>query len=166
MIALLVLALPVSARVAATSPDIRVESDGSVVGRMVLDAEVDAVLAALADPVTVAEWSPSVRDARRVATGACDTIEVTMEGWVFPMRVTAERCPTAAGFATTMVESDVFREWGAEWSVRAVAGGTEVRYRLYSDIVLPVTDTFVQGKTAASMRVELAALAEAVGREG
>lgn len=163
MIALVFVAGVGAAAARADAPEIVVAPDGSVVGRVVLDAEVERVLDALADPVVVATWSPSVREAELVSEGRCDTFAVALDGWVFPMRVTAERCPTADGYATTMVDSNVFRSWGAEWSVRAVPGGTEVRYRLHSEILLPVTDAFVQGKTVASMREELRALAEGVG---
>lgn len=143
-------------------PEIHLQADGSVVGRAVLDADVDDVLAVLADGAAVAAWSPSVTDAVVVASGTCETLDITLRGWIFPMHVVGRRCPTADGFTLTRVESDVFRRWGGTWSARPTSEGTEVRYHLYAELALPVSTSFVQGRTAASMRVELAALAEAV----
>ncbi|MCB9665095.1 MAG: SRPBCC family protein [Alphaproteobacteria bacterium] len=160
ILALLWLALPAEA---AQAPEIRAEPDGSVVGRMVLDAARDEVIEALQDTRRVGRWSPSVVDVASAPRGRCEEVTLTLRGWFFPMIVTAERCPTDQGFSQQLVDSNVFRRWGAEWEVETTPAGTEVRYRLESEISLPVTTGFVQRKTVASMQVELQALAAAVG---
>lgn len=153
---------PAAAETAHAPPQVHAADDGSVVGRVIVDASPAEVLAVLAQATVVAAWAPAVTDVRTTPRGRCETMELSMRGWIVPMRVQATRCPTAEGYTQQLVDSNVFTTWSAEWTVRATPHGTEVAYRLTSELALPVSRGFVQRKTADSMKSELASLVQAV----
>ena len=128
-----------------------VQSDGSVTMRVVLPASEDAVRAQLD---TAAEASALHGDATLVSQerqGACEKSTFKTRGLLTSISYVALRCPTASGWKQTLVSSDTFEANEAEWALRAVDGGTELRYRIQVKLDLPVGQGMVNAQIAESM---------------
>lgn len=128
-----------------------VQSDGSVLMRIVLPATESAVRAELD---TTAEASALHGDATIVSQesqGACEQTTFKTRGLITSISYVALRCPTADGWKQTLVSSDTFEHNEAEWALHPVEGGTELRYRIRVSLDLPVGQGMVNSQISASM---------------
>ena len=128
-----------------------VNPDGSVTMCVVLPADEDAVRAELD---TAAEASALHGDATLVSQerqGRCERSTFKTRGLLSSISYVALRCPTTSGWKQTLVSSETFAENEAEWSLRPVEGGTELRYRIRVRLDLPVGQGMVNAQIADSM---------------
>lgn len=153
---------PLLLAAAAHAADVQVLADGAVQGRMTLEADADAVLSLLDDSAALAATSPDVRAAQATRAGACDAVELTVKGLFSPFEVHTRRCRTATGWEETLVRSEVFSAWEAAWDVRdRPGGGSEVTYRVRTELDLPVPAGIVRSRTARSVALSMAAVERA-----
>ncbi|MCB9663031.1 MAG: hypothetical protein H6732_02885 [Alphaproteobacteria bacterium] len=143
---------------AEEEPQVEIAADGSVVGRILLDAtpaQVSGVIPSLNDPAN----SSSVLDVRLVPDGECTGIFRTTRGLWSPLTMRTRLCPTAKGWREYLVESEDYDAYDVEWTVSpADAGRTEVRMVVRSEVNLAVPSAIVRGKTVVGVRESFAAL--------
>jgi hypothetical protein len=128
-----------------------VNPDGSVTMCVVLPAAEDIVRAELD---TAAEASALHGDATLVSQerqGRCERSTFKTRGLLSSISYVALRCPTSDGWKQTLVSSETFEENEAEWVLRAVDGGTELRYRIQVRLDLPVGQRIVNAQIVDSM---------------
>jgi hypothetical protein len=128
-----------------------VQPDGSVCMTVILPASESAVRAELD---TAAEASALHGDATLVSQerqGACERSTFKTRGLISSISYVALRCPTADGWKQTLVSSETFEQNEAEWSLRPVEGGTELRYRIRVSLDLPVGQGMVNAQISESM---------------
>ena len=139
------------ASLTARADEPTVNSDGSVTMCVVLPAAEDIVRAEL-DPA--AEASALHGDATLVSQerqGRCERSTFKTRGLLSSISYVALRCPTPDGWKQTLVSSETFAENEAEWALRSVEGGTELRYRIRVRLDLPVGQGMVNAQIADSM---------------
>ena len=128
-----------------------VQPDGSVMMSVVLPVSEGEVRAELD---TAAEASALHGDATIVSQerqGACEQSTFKTRGLLSSIYYVAQRCPTASGWKQTLISSDTFEHNEAEWSLRPVEGGTELRYRIRVSLALPVGQGMVNAQISESM---------------
>ncbi len=147
------------AAVFAQTPVGSLDSDGAArVFVVVLDSEA-AVRAALLDPAAAAALPPEVLAVDTIATGKCVTLGVTVKGAWDPLRYTAQRCPTVTGYRYHLLQSDSITRYEAEWSLLPhVGGGTEVTYRIITEVDLPVPNALIRQSVLVSAKDTMLAL--------
>ncbi|MSQ01061.1 MAG: hypothetical protein EXR71_04085 [Myxococcales bacterium] len=125
---------------------------------VVPDGEI-AVRAALLDPEAAAALPPEVLAVHTIASGACVTLGVTVKGAWDPLRYTAQRCPTVTGYRYLLLKSDTITRYEAEWSLYPHAGGgTEVTYRIRTEVDLPVPSSIIRQSVLVSAKDTVLAL--------
>ncbi len=126
---------------------------------VVLPQSEAEVRAALADPEVAALLPPEVLAVRTLSSGRCVTLGVTVKGAWDPLQYTTQRCPTADGFRYKLLQSDSITAYSAEWSLAPhVGGGTEVTYRVSTEVDLPVPRALVRKNVLVSARDTVLAL--------
>lgn len=141
------------------------DDEGVAHVRAVVPQTEAQVRAALSDPELAAALAPEVLDVRTLGKGACVTLGVTVKGAWDPLTYTAERCPTSSGFKYRLLTSESITEYEAEWSLAPmVGGGTEVRYRVHTEVDLPVPRTLVRKGVLQSAKDTVVALVRRVTR--
>lgn len=155
MIAVLLLASPILAQEPTGTMD-----DAGVASIQVVLPESEAeVRAALADPEWAAALPPEVLSVETLGAGRCVTLGVTVKGAWDPLHYTAERCPTAKGFKYRLLQSESITSYEAEWSLTPhTGGGTEVTYRVRTEVDLPVPRAMIRKGVLASARHTVVAL--------
>ena len=128
----------------AAAPAVVVESDGTVVATVVLDASEAEVRALLADSVAAARLSADVLEATASTHGRCEQMEISTRGFLRPLTVVTLRCPTADGWRETLLRSDDFTRYVTEWRISTVVGGTRVEHRVNVGVDLPVPEAAVR----------------------
>ncbi len=117
------------------------------------------VRAALADPEGATALPPEVLDVTTLSRGNCVTLGVTVKGAWDPLKYTTQRCPTAKGFKYKLLSSDSITAYEAEWSLAPhKGGGTEVTYRVHTEIDLPVPRALVRKGVLQSAKDTVLAL--------
>ena len=156
-----------TAAVAAEEPRpvVFVEQDGTVVCNVVVEAEPDEVRAFLADPAS-ARLAPDLLDAQVADRGPCLEFMKTTRGAWNPLHLRTLRCPTKDGFTETLLDSADFNHFQSEWKVEPVDGGTEVTYRVQTDVNLPVPRSAVnQGLKRNALQTVQALVLKLVGKK-
>jgi hypothetical protein len=142
-----------------------IDEAGAVVITTVVPQSEAEVRAALADPEQAALLAPEVLGVTTLTRGTCVTLGVTVKGAWDPLKYTAKRCPTARGFKYALLQSDTLTAYEAEWSlVPQASGGTEVTYRVRTEVDLPVPKALVKKGMLQSARDTLLALVKKVTR--
>lgn len=138
---------------AADEARVSVDDQGRVVARIAVAASADEVKAVLADPKgTLAALSPETLSVQTTTEGRCEMVDRKTRGVWRPFAFRAKRCPTAHGWTETLVASDDFTAYAAEWEVEdSDDGTTEVVYTIQTEINAPVPRALVRTnlKTAA-----------------
>jgi len=157
------MSLLIFAALTARAAEPVVQSDGSVLMRIVFPASEADVRAELD---TAAEASALHGDATLVSQerqGACERSTFQTRGLISSISYVALRCPTATGWKQTLVSSDSFEENEAEWALRTVEGGTELRYRIQVRLDLPVGQGMVNAQIVRSMTQAMERLERRLG---
>ncbi len=151
---------------AAAEPTAYMDDAGTAHVSAVVSQTEAEVRAALADPQLAAALPPEVLDVKMLkmlGQGACITLGVTVKGAWDPLSYTTQRCPTAHGFTYQLVKSDSITAYEAEWSLAPHAGGgTDVSYRVRTEVDLPVPRAMVRKGVLQSARDTVVALVRKV----
>ena len=138
-----VLVGPVSA--ATSEPVVHVDDAGRVVAMVIVDASPEQVRVILADTAgSLKDLSPNTLSVEVTSDGPCERVDRQTRGIFQPLTFQAKRCPTADGWEETLVESDDFEHYEALWSVRTTDAGTEVIYRIATELTAPVPQVLVR----------------------
>jgi len=137
----------------ATDSEVEVEVDaaGAVVGRMFVPAPAADVREVVGDPVALGRLSPDVVSVSPEQSGPCVNVTTETKGLFRTLFMKSRRCPTVDGWQDSLVQSDDFSAYSSQWSLREVAGGTEVTVRTYTEVDLPVPTSVVQGHQKRSV---------------
>lgn len=149
--------------IADESVSVHVEDDGTIVGLLTMDAEEAAVREILGDVGDASRLSADVLEVRMQAKtiGPCQDVFRTTRGFLEPMELHTERCPTETGWRETLVEVGDFSTYKAEWTIRSPdKGGVEVEYRLKTSPNMWVPQTIVEINVARAVRQTLGALSQ------
>lgn len=139
------------------------DDHGTVVVRTVVPDSQAAVLAALRDPEAAALLPPEVLGVTTLNRGECVTLGVTVKGAWDPLKYTTQRCPTKNGYKYKLLQSDTLTAYEAEWSLASArTGGTEVTYRVRTELNMPVPKLLVRKGMLQSARDTLIALVRKV----
>jgi hypothetical protein len=139
------------------------DSKGTIVIKTTVPQSEETVRAALADPEQAARLPPEVLGVTTLTSGKCVTLGVTVKGAWDPLKYTTQRCPTAHGYKYKLLGSESLTAYEAEWSLLAQpGGGTEVTYRVHTELDLPVPRALIRKGMLQSARDTLAALVKKV----
>ncbi|MCB9673514.1 MAG: SRPBCC family protein [Alphaproteobacteria bacterium] len=132
----------------AGSPEVVVNDDHSVHGEMVVPLAPDVVREKLADPVWISQVDGSgttvtVHEKR----GDCLVTDSVSPNIVKTVRYRVERCPSATGYETKLVESNAFTAYAVKWTFTAEGGGTRVSYDLMTETSLIVPQFVIDQQT-------------------
>ena len=143
----------------ATEPVSAVDPSGIVSVTVVVPQSEADVRAALSDPERAAALPPEVISVTTLARGNCITLGVTVKGAWDPLHYTTLRCPTPGGFKYRLLQSDSITAYEAEWSlVPHAGGGTEVTYRVHTEIDLPIPRALIRKGVLQSAKDTVMAL--------
>jgi hypothetical protein len=106
----------------AEEPEVAFRDDGTVVGRLVVDATPDQVRAAIGE-VQGKVRVTNVLDLKLIPDGACASITRTTRGLLSPMTMKTRLCPTPDGWREWLVESSDFNAYETTWKVSPQEGG-------------------------------------------
>jgi hypothetical protein len=135
--------------------EVSVSADGSVVGRMVIDANEQEIRAAIPD-LQKTGVSSSVLEARIVPDGSCSSVFRKTRGLARPLEMQTRFCPTATGWRESLVASEDFNAYETEWVIRPQpGGGSQVQLRVVSDVNLMVPSSLVRSSTISGVRESL-----------
>ncbi len=135
----------------ATDPT--VATDGTLEVATLVPGSVAEVQKALEDPVARGRLFPSVHDVRVIGRqGDCVDLRMTTDGVSDPFVYDMRSCKTPQGWKDTLLSSDDLDSMDASWSLRAVAEGVEVRYRLKVALDLPIPRSLVNGRQGRDMK--------------
>lgn len=134
----------------ADEPTTTVSDNGTVEVRTVVSVPEAQVRALLADPMASARLAPGFVSMSTAPEGNCLHLNMAVSGPMSDIEYTALRCPTATGWRTSLLQSDTLTAMVAEWSVAPKGGGTEVVYRLRSDVKMPVPRFLVRRNVVQS----------------
>lgn len=149
----------------ATEPVSSVDPSGNVSVTCVVPQSEAAVRAALSDPESAAALPPEVLSVTTLSRGSCVTLGVTVKGAWDPLQYTTLRCPTPRGFKYRLLQSDSITAYEAEWSLAPHAGGgTEVTYRVRTEVDLPIPHAMVRKGVLQSAKDTVIALIRRVSR--
>ena len=142
------------------------DSNGTIVVKTMVPYSEADVRAVLADPEQAVLLPPEVLGVTTLARGKCVTLGVTVKGAWDPLKYTTERCPTAHGFKYKLLKSDSLTAYEAEWTLLPQpGGGTEVTYRVRTELDLPVPQALLRRSMLRSAKDTLLALVKKVTRE-
>lgn len=129
-----------------------VAGENVVTTGVMVAADAATVRAALADPVTACRLNGDVLDAKVIGKeGNCSLVQVTTRGLSTPLTYVTRRCPTADGYAETMVRSDDFDNQSSTWHVSSVSGGAQVTLQVRSEPRLPVPQRMINAAVGTSV---------------
>lgn len=146
----------------AADPSVSVGSDGTIVARVHVPANEAQVREALSDPVKAGQLSPEVLSVASTPSGTCEVVTVQTQGAWDPLNYRGMRCPTETGWRTTLLDSDDFSALDVEWKLVAAEGGTDVEYRVKTEVDLAVPQSLVRKGMERSARNTLLSLLERV----
>ena len=131
-----------TARAEPTTPV--VDPDGFVRVSTDLPFAPQKVDAVLTDSATTMTMGKDVIDVQVQVDGSCEMLAVRTRGFTQPMTYTARRCRTAAGWASTLVQSEDFSSHDVEWATTPIEEGTRVTMRVRVKPHLPVPQLLIR----------------------
>ncbi len=160
-----ILAIGLSTSAVAVEPVVTIDDAGHVVARVVLPASASDVHDILSDTDgAMAELAPDVLDVTIESAGTCELVSRRTRGVFRPFAFRARRCPTRNGWKEVLVDSEDFLAYEAAWELEETAGGTEVIYRIQTELNSPVPQGVVRSSLKSAAGQILSGLAELVGR--
>lgn len=143
---------------AADRPVIRVQDDGTVVGRLRVEAPAPEVRQAISENLSDARGLTNVLDVRATPDGNCHKVERRTRGLVTPLEMRTRFCPTPKGWREFLVQSDSYTAYNVEWTVEPTAEGSEILLEVHSDVNLYVPTSLITAGTVQGMNESFAAL--------
>lgn len=115
---------------AAEPPPITPAPDAEGVWRteLVIPAPIEAVRAALGDPIEAARFSPDIATIQYLTRERCPTLRVETGLSFAPVAYDYKRCATANGWHETLLDSKALNIYEVRWSFESVEAGTKVSY--------------------------------------
>ena len=148
-----------------TGPVVEVSRDGTVDGSVIVGAPPDVVQTYLADVKGLRLHNSDVTSVNVSRDGACELVTTTAKN-VVEMTYTARRCPTTSGWVETLLDSELMNDYYAEWFFTPVSTGIEVRFRLRTEVDLPVPSRLIRGTIKKSVQDSLERMQSALGGPG
>lgn len=129
----LVAGLMVGNAAAAEPPSFTPAPDANGVWRtqLVIPVPLEAVRAALGDPIEAARFSPDITSIAYLSREKCPTIRVETGLSFAPVAYDYRRCATSTGWHETLVASKALSVYDVRWSFEAVETGTRVTYDVH-----------------------------------
>ncbi len=152
----LLLLAPMAALAGSDTPRVTVTNDGTVVGRMVLDADEAVVREVLTD-LHPTKNSSDVLEIRFVREGSCASIFRKTRGLFSPLELRTRLCPTSTGWRESLVETGDFNAYETVWELQpSDGGGTDLSISVTSKVNLMVPQSLVNRSAVRSMRESFA----------
>jgi len=142
------------------------DAEGFTQVAMEFAATEAAVRRVLTDGRFATRLSPSVLSRTSQPRGACEEVQVTVDGLTSPMSYTMLRCPTPDGWHETLLNSEDFEDYELQWSIRE--SGETVRVQLRARLKLRrllAPKNIVDRSLRKSLRKTLKSLAEIVDEQ-
>ena len=155
--ALLLCAFAVPASANDGDPTVEITTDGTVEGTVTVGAPPDVVRTYLADIAMTRKKAKDVVSVDVVKDGGCELVTTYASSFI-DVTYVARRCPTETGWIETLLESEQFADYYAEWFITPVKNGLELRFRLRTDMDMPVPVRFVRGALKRSVKGTLVAI--------
>jgi hypothetical protein len=141
----------------AGQPTVEVATDGSVVGRVVVEAPESAVRAAIPE-LQASGVNSNVLSVVQTRDGSCTAIQRSTRGLYRPLQLSTRFCPTAQGWREWLVSSEDFTAYEAEWTLVPTADGTTVQFRVKSGVNLMVPQSMLTSGTVSGVKETFEAL--------
>lgn len=138
-------------------PEVVITADGTIEGTVVVGAPPDVVRSYLADIAMTRKLAKDVVKVDVVKDGGCELVTTYASSFI-EVTYLARRCPTETGWIETLLSSEQFSDYYAEWFVTPVRSGIELRFRLRTDLDLPVPVRIVRGTLKRSVKGTLNAI--------
>ncbi len=143
-------------------PEVVITADGTVEGVVVVGAPPDRVRAYIADIAMTRKLAKDVVSVDVVKDGGCELVTTYASSFI-DVTYVARRCPTETGWIETLLESEQFADYYAEWFIAPVSNGIELRFRLRTDLDMPVPARLVRGALKRSVMGTLVAIQADLG---
>lgn len=124
----------------------------------VIPASIEAVRAALGDPIAAASLSPDITTIAYLSREACPTLRVETGVSLAPVAYDYRRCATPSGWHETLVSSKALSVYEVRWEFTPVAAGTQVTYDVQIETTFPVPDFLVARQMRTSITTLLSRL--------
>jgi hypothetical protein len=124
--------------------DVSVDPSGTWEVRETLPVPLAEVRTIVDDPRRAAALAPDFRAISVREIDPCQDLSMTVNGPWRSILYVARRCPTATGWRYDLVHSDTITDLYAEWVLAAAGTGTDVRYRLRTDVNYAVPQVLVR----------------------
>jgi len=124
----------------------------------VIPAPVEAVRAALGDPIAAASFSPDITTIAYLSREACPTLRVETGVSIATVAYDYRRCSTATGWHETLVSSKALSVYEVRWDFTPVPTGTQVTYDVHIETSFPVPDFMVARQMRSSITTLLSRL--------
>lgn len=95
---------------------------------LVIPAPIEAVRAALGDPIAAARFSPDITTIQYLTRERCPTLRVETGVSFAPVSYDYRRCATATGWHETLLASKALAVYEVRWTFEEVETGTKVSY--------------------------------------
>jgi len=151
-----------SAAMADGDPDVSVGKDGTIDGTVVVGAPPDVVQSYLADVRSLRTHSKDVVSVDIVRDGECQLV-TTLAKSLVELTYVARRCPTATGYVETLLDSEMMNDYYAEWFVTPVSSGIEIRFRMRTDLNLPVPGRIIRSTIKSNVTRSLELMQKYLG---
>jgi hypothetical protein len=137
-------------------------SDGVWRTEFVIPAPIEAVRAALGDPIAAAQLSPDIKAISYVSREACPTLRVETGMTFAPVAYDYRRCATSTGWHETLVASKALSIYEVRWSFVSVDAGTKVKYDVHIQPSFPAPDFLISRQMRSSITTLLERLYRSV----
>ncbi|MCO4743915.1 MAG: hypothetical protein KC912_03940 [Proteobacteria bacterium] len=137
----------------AAEPVVASQSDGTVVGSVVLNVTPEEAMDMLGDAELARSINPDVVSLQTLgSSGPCTDLDISTRGMWRPLKMKARRCRTTDGFRETLIESADFDAQEATWTVSEHPEGALLEYSLKSEPNLPVPRALIQDNMRKSVK--------------
>lgn len=144
----------------------RITDDGEVIAVVRIPAPLASVRQALTSAERAHLYAPTTLAAKATADGACERVDLQVKGLFTPFTAKTRRCPTADGWLESLVHSDDFSDYLAEWKLQSLGDATTVHYRVRTIINVSVPHSLITSRTRKVLQTTLERLIAAVESQG
>ena len=150
----------------AAEPEVSVDGDHVVRGRMVVQAPKSVVDAVLDDPTRVAAIDDSgVQVTVKADEGRCKVVHTAIAHPLASAEYVSRACRTDDGWQHELVESRSIKAYEAEWTTEETDAGTEVTYAVKTETRLPVPQFVVDRQSRSAVARVLSRLRDHLERK-
>ncbi|MED5372915.1 MAG: hypothetical protein VX899_17985 [Myxococcota bacterium] len=122
----------------------QVNSDGSVISKVLVEAPVDEVRAALSSPEAIERIAGEDALVSQEREGSCWLVERYQAHPLLSVRFVTRACPSADGMVETLVHSDEMDQFQARWRFTETEGGTAITYQVRTSLKIPAPQGLVR----------------------